>query len=64
MADFLRPMLEYEPERRATAQEMLSHPLAEGARHRADRAVRAGQRGFRPDGSSRGRAHPAAADEV
>lgn len=26
MADFLRPMLEYEPERRATAQEMLSHP--------------------------------------
>ena len=26
MAEFLRPMLEYEPERRATAQEMLSHP--------------------------------------
>ena len=26
MADFLRPMLEFEPERRATAQEMLRHP--------------------------------------
>ena len=29
MADFLRPMLEFEPERRATAQEMLSHPWLE-----------------------------------
>ena len=26
MADFLQPMLEYEPERRGTARDMLSHP--------------------------------------
>ena len=26
MADFLQPMLEYEPERRATARDMLRHP--------------------------------------
>jgi serine/threonine-protein kinase SRPK3 len=43
LTDFLLPMLEYVPSRRATAAEMLAHPWLRGVARQQEAAAAAGQ---------------------
>jgi serine/threonine protein kinase len=53
LTDFLLPMLEYVPSRRATAAEMLAHPWLRGAARQQEGAPPAGQLGADTTGSRR-----------